>query len=81
MSLSCILSRRVGRKRRFGDSGRYGSRTSLVSANLLVGALGLVALGDNGRHVAAGLAVAVGCGHGRHDGQRSRRNRRDAYAV
>lgn len=43
--------------------------TGLVSANLLKGALVLVALGDNGRHIAAGLAVATGRLHGRHFGQ------------
>lgn len=45
------------------------SLTGIVAANLLVGALGLVPGGDDGRDVAAGLAVAVGRGHGRHFGQ------------
>ena len=45
------------------------SLTGIVAANLLVGALGLVSRADDGRDVAAGLAVAVGRGHGRHFGQ------------
>lgn len=43
--------------------------TGLVSANLLKGALVLVALGDNGRHIAAGLAVATSRRHVRHFGR------------
>lgn len=46
-----------------------GSHTSLVASNLLVGSLSFITLGDNGRDVAAGLAVAVGRGHSRHDGR------------
>lgn len=46
--------------------------TSLVATNLLVGALGLVSIGHDGRDVAAGLAVALGSWHGRHDGRLGR---------
>lgn len=46
-----------------------GTRTSLVASNILVGSLGLISLCDNGWDVTAGLTVAVGRGHGRHDGR------------
>lgn len=64
-----------GRKRKlvsrlvFALKGQQGGElTGLVASNILVGALGLVALGDNGGKVAAGGAVAAGRGHGRHVG-------------
>jgi hypothetical protein len=48
---------------------RGRGRTGLQAGNLLVVALVVVALGDDGRNVAAGLAVAVLGGHGgRHFG-------------
>jgi hypothetical protein len=46
-----------------------GIRTSLVASDILICSLGLIPLGDNWRNVAAGLAVAVGRRHSRHDGR------------
>lgn len=45
-----------------------GFRTRLQAVNLLIGPLGLVALGYDGGDVAAGLIVAVARWHGRHVG-------------
>lgn len=44
-------------------------RTGLEAADLLVCPLGVVALGDDGRDIAASLRVAVRSGHGRHVGR------------
>ena len=40
--------------------------TGLVAADIYIGAFGLVALADDGRNVAARLAVSVRSFHGRH---------------
>ena len=48
--------------------GTPGFRTRLQAINLLVGPLGLVALGHDGGDVAAGLIVPVARWHGRHVG-------------
>lgn len=51
------------------SSSRLGrARTGLEAAEVFVAALGLVALGHDGRNVAAGGAVAGGGGHGGHPG-------------
>lgn len=49
-------------------AGRRVMLTSLHASKLLVRALGSISGGHNRRDVAAGLIVAVGSGHGRHDG-------------
>lgn len=48
------------------DMGKGGIPTGLEAAELFIAALGVVALGNNGGDVAAGLGVAVLGGDGRH---------------